>query len=51
MTVTSKGSTPTSAQAQFFDYSSAANPLQKGLISRIPYRSFPASFLTRPAVS
>ena len=44
MTVTSKGSTPTSAQAQFFDYSSAANPLQKGLISRIPYRSFPASF-------
>ena len=44
MTVTPQASSPTSAQAQFFDYSSAANPLQKGLISRIPYRSFPASF-------
>ena len=44
MTVTPQASTPTSAQAQFFDYSAAANPLQKGLISRIPYRSFPASF-------
>jgi gentisate 1,2-dioxygenase len=36
--------TATSAEAQFFDYGSAANPLQKGLISRIPYRSFPAAF-------
>ena len=48
MTVTPQASTPTSAQAQFFDYSSAANPLQKGLISRIPYRSFPASFFDHP---
>ena len=44
MTVTRQAGTPTSSQAQFFDYSSAANPLQKGLISRIPYRCFPASF-------
>ena len=36
--------TATSAEAQFFDYGSAANPLQKGLIRRIPYRSFPAAF-------
>ena len=44
MTLTPGATTATSPQAQFFDYGSAANPLQKGLISRIPYYSFSASF-------
>ena len=44
MTITSRATTATSSQAQFFDYASAANPLQQGLISAIPYRSFSASF-------
>ena len=44
MTITPRATTATSSQAQFFDYASAANPLQQGLISTIPYRSFSASF-------
>ncbi len=48
MTITPRAATATSSQAQFFDYASAANPLQQGLISTIPYRSFSASFLIKP---
>ena len=44
MTLTPIPTSQSSDQAQFFDYGSAANPLQKGLISRIPYRSFSADF-------
>lgn len=29
--------------AEYFEYSKAANPISAGLISRIPYRNFPAS--------
>ena len=44
MTITPRATTATSSQAQFFDYASAANPLQQGLISTIPYRSFFGQF-------
>ena len=44
MTITPRATTATSSQAQFFNYASAANPLQQGLISTIPYRSFSANF-------
>ena len=30
-------------QAEFFEYSKAANPIGAGLIPRIPYKLFPAS--------
>jgi hypothetical protein len=33
-----------SEQALFFDYRSAANPQQIGLISSVPYRSFSPGF-------
>ena len=29
--------------AEYFEYSKAANPISAGLISRIPYQNFPAS--------
>ena len=29
--------------AQYFEYSKAANPISAGLISRIPYQNFPSS--------
>jgi gentisate 1,2-dioxygenase len=32
------------AEAQYFDYSSAANPLRQGLISGVPYRAFSPEF-------
>ena len=51
MTITPRATTATSSQAQFFDYGSAANPLQKGLISTIPYRSFSASFFDAPGTA
>ena len=51
MTITPRATTATSSQAQFFDYGSAANPLQKGLISTIPYRSFSASFFDEPGTA
>ena len=51
MTITPQATTTTSSQAQFFDYASAANPLQQGLISTIPYRSFSASFFEEPGTA
>ena len=30
--------------AQYFDYSSAANPIQQGIIPPVPYRTFSPSF-------
>ena len=51
MTITQRATTTTSSQAQFFDYASAANPLQQGLISKIPYRSFSASFFDEPGTA
>lgn len=33
----------TTEDAQYFEYTSSANPIGAKLISRIPYRSFPAS--------
>lgn len=36
--------TPTDQiDAEYFEYSKAANPISANLITRIPYRSFPAS--------
>ena len=40
--------TYTSSQAQFFEYGSSVNPLQKGFIPKIPYRSFSADFFDNP---
>jgi len=36
MTITPRATTATSSQAQFFDYASAANPLQQGLDQHDP---------------
>lgn len=33
-----------SSDAQYFDYSSAANPIQQGIIPPVPYRTFSPSF-------
>ena len=48
MTITPRATTATSSQAQFFDYASAANPLQQGLISTIPTAAFRPVFLIKP---
>lgn len=38
----------TTSEAQLFDYSSAANPEQQGLIQAVPYRNFSPSFFEQP---
>ncbi|MDP3241082.1 MAG: hypothetical protein Q8M69_11705, partial [Reyranella sp.] len=32
------------SDAQYFDYSSAANPIQQGIIPAVPYRTFSPAF-------